>query len=138
MLSKYISLSSDYIGAVSSGLCLIHCLATPFIFFAKSCTATTSCCADAPLAWSLLDFLFIGISFFAVCWSVKHTSKAWMKYALWTAWILSFLVIFNEQFLALQLPDYSLNYSAFLLIGLHLYNHKYCKCGNDSCCVHGK
>ena len=33
-----IKLSSDLIGASASTLCTIHCLATPFIFFASTCT----------------------------------------------------------------------------------------------------
>jgi|GEM_PF-3179353 len=49
-------LNADFIGAMSSGLCLMHCLATPFLFIAKACTAT--CCADTPSWWQLIDYLF--------------------------------------------------------------------------------
>lgn len=133
MSTKSIHISSDLLGALSSGLCLIHCLATPFLFIAKSCS--TSCCADAPLVWSMIDFIFIGVSFFAVKWSVKTTPKGWIKIALWIAWTASFISILDEKFSLLQLPQHSIYYSAFLLIGFHLYNNKYCKCNEDSCCT---
>ncbi len=137
MSIKNLSQSSDYLGAFSSGLCLIHCLATPFIFAAQSCSAAASCCSDAPLTWSMMDFLFIGISFFAVFWTVRTTSKNWMKYALWLAWVASFLIILNEKIAFYQLPTSSIYFSAFMLIGLHLYNKKYCKCSDETCCIHG-
>jgi len=136
MLTKNITFSSDHLGAFSSGLCLIHCLATPFIFIAQSCSSTSSCCANAPIAWSMMDFIFIGISFFAVWWSVKTTSKSWMKYALWIAWIASFILIVNGKFAFLHQPDMVFYTPALILIGLHLYNNKYCKCDDDKCCVH--
>ena len=53
--------NSDSIGALASTLCLIHCLATPFIFVVQSCAA--SCCASAPAWWVFFDYLFLTISF---------------------------------------------------------------------------
>ena len=41
-----LKMSSDLIGATASTLCTIHCMATPFLFFASTCTK--SCCASAP------------------------------------------------------------------------------------------
>ena len=128
MSTKNITFSSDYLGAFSSGLCLIHCLVTPVIFAAQSCSSKSSCCNNAPLSWSMMDYIFIGLSFFAVLWTVKTTSKNWMKYMLWITWFISFFLIINEKFIFLQLPAHSMYYSAFILIGLHLYNNKYCKC----------
>ena len=40
-----INLKQDYIGAVASALCLLHCIATPFLFVAKACSA--ACCIDS-------------------------------------------------------------------------------------------
>ena len=130
---KVVTVSSDYIGALSSGLCLIHCMATPFLFAAQS--SAVHSCADAPMAWSMIDFVFIGISFFAVWWSVKSTSKEWVKYGMWTALGLSFLVILNEKLGLVPLPGVTIYFTGFLLIGLHVYNHRYCKCAEDGCCV---
>ena len=125
--------NSDFIGAFASGLCLIHCIATPFIFIAQTCSAT--CCETAPLWWTAIDFLFIGISLFAVYWSVRNSSKSWMKYSLWISWALLCLVILNERIELLQLPELSIYFPAIALVILHLYNRKYCKCKDDSCCT---
>jgi len=134
MTIKNISISSDWIGVLSSGLCMIHCIATPFIFIAKSCS--TSCCASAPAEWAALDYLFIGISFIAVYFSTKNTSKEWIKYALWISWIVSLLAIINASIVWIGIPEQSFYIPAVTLIGLHLYNSKYCKCDNDNCHLH--
>ncbi len=31
---------SDIVGAVASGLCALHCIATPFLFIAQSCSTS--------------------------------------------------------------------------------------------------
>jgi len=54
----------DSIGAIASTLCLIHCLATPFVFIAQSCTLT--CCNGVPMWWGSIDYIFLIISFFTV------------------------------------------------------------------------
>jgi hypothetical protein len=125
--------NSDFIGAFASGLCLIHCIATPFIFIAQTCSAT--CCETAPFWWTAIDFLFIGISFFAVYWSVKNSSISWMKYSLWTSWALLCLVIINERIELLPLPEITIYFPALALVILHIYNRKYCECKDTTCCT---
>ena len=39
---KLIINNSDYIGATSSGLCMLHCFATPFIFLSQSAAINIS------------------------------------------------------------------------------------------------
>ena len=51
--------NSDSIGALASSLCLVHCVATPFIFVVQSCAA--SCCASAPAWWSLESVWLAGV-----------------------------------------------------------------------------
>lgn len=126
-------IKSDLFGAVASGLCLIHCIATPFLFVAQTCSA--SCCNDAPLWWSLIDYFFLVVSFFAVKASVKNTSKDWMKYALWISWGLLFLVISSEKLALFALPTGAIYIPAFALVGLHLYNKRYCQCKKEECCA---
>ncbi|MEO1032504.1 MAG: MerC domain-containing protein [Bacteroidota bacterium] len=125
--------NSDIIGAFASSLCLIHCLATPFIFIAHAGTA--ACCADAPSWWKGIDLLFIGVSFFAVYWSTKNSSKPWMVNALWVSWIGLCLVIGNEKLHLLALPESIIYVPAIALVVLHLYNKKYCQCDDDQCCT---
>lgn len=128
-----IKLSSDLIGASASTLCTIHCLATPFIFFASTCTK--SCCATAPTWWISIDYFFLFISLLAVYISTKNTSKIWMKPLLWILWITLFLIILIEYNYSVQLSDYFKNFSALSLASFHIYNLKFCQCTNEECYV---
>lgn len=125
--------NSDTLGALASGLCLIHCVATPFLFIAQTCSAT--CCETAPTWWKAIDYIFIVISFFAVYWSSKHSSKTWIINALWISWVLLFLALLNEKFTLVELPETSIYLPAIVLVLLHLYNKKYCRCTKDVCCA---
>ena len=70
----------DSIGVIASTLCLIHCIATPLIFIAQSCSITHY--NSVPTWWGYIDYLFLIISFFAVYRSTKITSLKWIKPAL--------------------------------------------------------
>jgi hypothetical protein len=120
---------SDILGAVASGLCVIHCVATPLLFVIHTCSVT-GCEEGSPAWWSSLDYLFVGITFLAVRQSAIHTSRSWMKYALYVNWILLTLLIVNEKIAALPIAEMWKYLTAFSLIGLHLYNRRYCKCDN--------
>lgn len=135
-VSLKVGLKSDMLGAIASGLCVIHCLATPFLFVVQSCSVEKSCCSGGPSWWSAIDYLFMGITFFAVYHSSKNTSKHWMKYALYGSWTLLSLLIFNEKFGWIPLSDIWKYLAAFLMISTHLYNLRYCQCKGDTCCVH--
>lgn len=123
---------SDLIGSIASFACMIHCIATPFIFIASVCSK--SCCETAPLWWICIDFVFLFISFFAVYRSTQTTSKVWMKYTLWASWTFLFTVIIIEQAGWLNFLEYIKYIAAFSLIGFHLYNLKYCQCKSGGCC----
>ncbi|WP_405604942.1 MerC domain-containing protein [Polaribacter sp. Asnod1-A03] len=125
---------SDSIGAISSILCLIHCVSTPFIFLAQS--SLLNCCNEVPSWWKLIDYFFLVISFIAIFRSTKTTSKSWIKPALWVSWGVLFVVIINEKIELLSLSENIIYIPAFSLIGLHLYNRKYCQCNTDKCCTH--
>ena len=134
MVSK-IDINSDYMGALASGLCIIHCIATPILFIAQTCSATKACCVDSPMWWSAIDYIFIVITFFAVYQSGRNSSKNWVKYALMANWTLLTLLIVNQ---GLELVSISDNYkyaAALGLIGLHIYNLRHCQCADEACCV---
>ena len=131
-----IKLNSDVIGASASTLCTIHCLATPFIFFASACTQ--SCCASAPTWWMWLDFSFLFISLYAIIVSIKKTTKFWIKPALWISWIALFAFILIEQNTELNLSNFYKYSAAFSLASIHIYNLKYCQCKSDNCCISEK
>ncbi len=126
-----LSLKSDTIGAFASGLCMLHCIATPFFFIASACSS--SCCNDTPIWWQWMDYLFLGISFFAILQASKSSTKQWVVQGLWIAWItLSFLII-NIKLELLYLPANFKFIPAFLLVFLHVYNMRYCQCEKDCC-----
>ena len=126
---------NDLIGASASFLCMIHCVATPFIFIASACSK--SCCSSSsvPAWWIFIDFFFLLISFTAIYRTVKMTSLHWIKFALWGSWASLFLSIIIEQYDIYHNIDYLKYFSAFLIIFFHFYNIKYCKCHSDRCCA---
>ena len=126
-----LKMSSDLIGATASTLCTIHCMATPFLFLASTCTK--SCCVSAPLWWIWIDYAFLFISLFAVYKSTKSTSKFWIKLALWGSWIALSSFIFMEQNTLLNLSDYYKYSAALSLAFFHVYNLKYCQCESENC-----
>lgn len=127
-------LSQDLIGALASALCLVHCLTTPLLFAAH--TAHLHEHHDSPAWWGFLDILLIVISGIAVYWSAKHSSKTWVKYALWLSWLLLFGIILNEKIQLIPIAEALIYIPSLALIVLHLYNRNYCKCQNESCCSH--
>ncbi len=125
----------DTIGSLASTLCLIHCIATPFIFITQACTASASCCANAPIWWQSIDYIFIIISFFAIYRSTQTSTNAKIKIALWTTWFIFFILILNKTIQLFSISNYFI-YSAGILLALfHLYNLNYCQCKDEDCCV---
>ncbi|MEM9821484.1 MAG: MerC domain-containing protein [Bacteroidota bacterium] len=125
---------SDVIGAMASGLCVLHCLATPFLFIAQTCSVS-DCCNSGPVWWSAIDYLFVGITFFAVYHSSKSTSQDWVKYALYTTWVMLTFLVLNEKLGFLPIAEYWKYLTAFGLISVHMYNLKFCQCVEEPCCV---
>ena len=122
---------SDYLGMLASSLCLLHCLATPFLFIAKTCS--TTCCEETPVWWKIIDILFLTISFFAVLASTKKSTNKTIKILMWLTWIAISFVIFNEYLSLIDLSDKAIYIPAISLIVLHIYNLKFCQC-KEKCC----
>ena len=127
------TVKTDFIGAGASILCLIHCLATPFVFIAKSCSAT--CCAETPIWWKVIDVLFLIISFGAIYQSAKNSSSTAVVRGLWFCWLVLSLIILNDHINILSLPEYSIYIPTIALVILHIYNLRYCQCKQDNCCT---
>ena len=135
MIQSSTIINSDTIGAVASTLCFIHCLATPAIFVAKACTATCCADADAPTWWKAIDYLFLVISFVAIYYSTRNTSKYWIKLSLWISWSLLLVTIASEASKTQLIPETFIYFPALSLVVLHFYNLKYCNCSKDNCCT---
>jgi len=123
----------DILGTIASSLCLIHCVATPFIFIAQAGAIT--CCDTTPVWWKSIDYIFLGISFMAIYWSTKATTNNTIKILLWVSWFALLIVILNEKLELFPLAEAAIYFPALALVILHLYNRKYCRCKTDKCCV---
>ncbi|PZE17739.1 MerC domain-containing protein [Putridiphycobacter roseus] len=126
-------MKADTIGIFAGTLCLVHCVATPFIFIAKACAST--CCSAAPTWWKWIDYLFIVVSFIAIYYATKNSNKRWIQIALWGAWTVLLFTIINEAIVMLVLPESFIYYPALSIVALHLYNRRYCTCQEDKCCA---
>lgn len=129
---RFILQKPDSIGAIASSLCVVHCLVTPLIFIAHTCSL--GACDTAPTWWKSIDYIFLFIAFVSIYRSTQTTSKKIMKPLLWGSWTLLFTLILNEKvklFYAAETVTYA---AAITLALLHLYNLKYCQCKTDKCC----
>lgn len=120
---------SDILGALASSLCVIHCVATPFLFLAHTCAITG--CAETPFWWQSLDYIFLAVSFFAVARSAQQTARPLLRNALWGSWGLLALLVLNEKTALLPLPETITYVAALGLAGLHLYRLRYCSCAPE-------
>ena len=126
---------SDALGVLSSTLCMLHCIATPFLFLATVSNCSQTCCAAAPVWYQWLDYVFIFISFFAVMYSTKSSNTDWIKLALWLSWLSLVFVIINANIFQWFYLSNNIKFiPSFSLIGFHLYNLRYCRCEEDNCC----
>lgn len=132
-LVNTINRKSDFFGVMASGLCMIHCLATPFIFVVQACTA--SCCEAAPWWWRMIDYLFLVVSIAAIFYTAKATSLKWMPIALYACWGILAILILNGGLKLVPIPHAFVYLPAFGLVFLHLYNRKYCQCETTECCT---
>ncbi|MDW7693975.1 MerC domain-containing protein [Flammeovirgaceae bacterium SG7u.111] len=128
---------SDFLGTIASSICLVHCLATPFIFVAEA-SMHHHHHGDSPFWWQMIDLAFLIISFAAVYWSAKNSSRKWMKSALYASWIALAFILVNEKLALFHLMEELIYLPAIGLIGLHLYNRKYCQCADETCCANPK
>ena len=136
MSSLSILYKPDTIGSLASTLCLVHCLATPFIFITQACTM--SCCADAPIWWQSIDYIFIVISFFAILGATKTSTNKIISRLLWITWFIFFALILNKSLGLVYLDKNFGHIAGITLACLHIYNLRYCQCKSDNCCANNK
>ena len=127
--------NSDKFGVMANVLCMAHCLATPLLFISQAHNSTLV--HEIPFLWQLTNYFFLLISFIAVYFSIKKSTKLFVKIFLMIFWLsLSFLII-NEGLEGFHFPEIFTYISASLLSVFHIYNLKYCTCNeDDECCVH--
>ena len=121
----------DYLGVISGGLCILHCIATPLLFISNAELAGHG----TPIEWQLLNFAFVALSFLAIRSSAKNSSNSTVKVLFHVFWFILFGLILNESIHIFHLPELATYASAFSLCCLHVYNLKYCQCDDENCCV---
>jgi len=125
-------LSADFMGALASGLCVLHCLATPLLFIVQ---AGATCGEAGPWWWSVIDFLFLAVSAVAVWKSARESNLKWLSSALYVSWAVLALLLVNHRLHLIPLPHMLLYLPALALVGFHIYNLRSCQCVDDGCCV---
>lgn len=122
---------TDTLGVLSSTLCLIHCISSPFIFTAI--IVSHHCCSQSPSWWKWFDLLFLIISLLAVKYSIKKSTKTWIKIGLISSWIGLLFIVANSFLNWIHLPFYLTYTPPILLIILHLRNKKCNQCECNQC-----
>ena len=122
---------SDTYGASVSGACLVHCMLSPLLFILP--LEFTLLPKEGSMVFYLLEIAFLLLSFLAVYYSSKTTSRHWMKYALYASWASLTLLVVNEQMAIFHWNEMLHYLPAIALIGLHLFNRKQHKCRTQSC-----
>lgn len=118
---------SDLVGITASGLCAIHCAATPFLFaitpfFGKAMTGSSH--SHGPWYWHALDFIFLLSGLIAVWLSSRCQSNKTIKVFLWTTWILLAIGLIMEHYHVS--PGNFIMYTGSLgLIVAHVFNFRY-------------
>ncbi|MCG8387169.1 MAG: MerC domain-containing protein [Cytophagales bacterium] len=120
---------SDELGMLSSTLCMLHCMATPFLLLAVPSSQVTHHGSQA--WWSWLDILFLGISLIAVFMTVQQSTQKWLKVSLVVSWLMLSFFILNERFEGIEFSFDMVYFPAFALVVLHLVNKRQCRCEND-------
>ena len=129
---KNIIFPFDSIGIIASSLCMIHCLVTPILFIASSCTAI--CCSETPFWWQIIDYIFLTISFIVIFNLSYSITKKWLILCFWGSWFLLLTMILNHSFNIINLNSIFIYIPALIIILLHFYNMQYCKCEDKTCC----
>ena len=130
---KLIIKYSDYIGASASGLCFIHCLATPILFLSQA--SLVSIGNEMLFLWQSLNFFFLTISAIAIYYSIKNSSSLYINTLLFLTWFILLCLIITEVFEIFSVPEFYTYITAISLSSLHIYNLQYCRCKDDDCCA---
>ncbi|MEL6718684.1 MAG: MerC domain-containing protein [Bacteroidota bacterium] len=132
LVRNSVNTKSNFFGALTSGLCLIHCLATPLFFMAQATATHHDHDHHHDVGWwSSLDYIFLAISVIAVFYSARNSSLKWMPLALYVSWAVLAFIILNEKLHLIHLPHEVIYLPTLSLIGLHIYNVRYCNCEDE-------
>lgn len=108
---------SDYLGILSSIICLIHCLITPAILSIQMIYYTNS------TSYEIFEYVFLLLSFIAVLFSSRKYSSFVGKSIMWiTFLIFAVSIIFHNIFT--PIISYLATFGLILLHFLNIYPKK--------------
>jgi hypothetical protein len=127
---------SNLIGAAASGLCAVHCAATPLLFVAKPLlegAAGEHAHAHGSPLWAAFDYVFLVLSFVAVWYSTRHTDHRTLTRVLWVSWAVFALGLLSEPF-NLPYGSWLMYGGSITLVVAHLKNFQHCQAyGGGNC-----
>ena len=100
---KIININSDHIGVTASSICMLHCYFTPLLFLSQATSVTFT--QEIPFLWQSLNYLFLLISFLAIYYTAKNSSKLSVKVLLVSTWLILSSLIINEFFEIISIPE---------------------------------
>lgn len=124
-MKKYIKKNRyDYLGIASSGICLVHCLATPIIMAVQGYYKVNLSLTHGK-GIPYWDYLFLSTCFLAVYFTTKEAISQKIIIAFWSFFILfAIAILFEEDFKYLDILGYI---SSIGLIITHLLNILNCR-----------
>jgi hypothetical protein len=125
MKSNLLKYFYDYLGIASSGLCLVHCLATPIMIFVQQYYHHSSLKESPDENGFYWDYLFVFICFTAVYFTTQNINSRKIQVSFWGFFTLfATAILFEDDFRNLQFVGY---FSSIGLIITHFINIKYCR-----------
>lgn len=106
---------ADFIGIISSCICLVHCIVMPIIFLTHSAIHSTN----------YLDYIFLIVSFHAVFQATKYSNSKIIIVILWASFILFMIGILGGEE-NLKIHIIGMIGSVGQTIG-HIFNINHCK-----------
>ncbi len=121
----------DYLGIAGSGMCLIHCLAMPILFFIQNSFAK-DLLKGLDLENIYLDYLFILLCFFAV-FSVTEYGKSWkITASFWLFFLLfSISILLEEDFEYFNFLGYGASLGLIITHIININHYKKCQIENS-------
>lgn len=121
----------DYLGIAGSGMCLIHCLAMPILFFVQNSFAK-DLLKGLDLENIYLDYLFVLLCFFAVFSVTKHSDSWKINASFWLFFTLfSISVLFEEDFEHLDFLGYGASLGLIITHIININHEKKCQIENS-------
>lgn len=106
---------ADFIGILSSSICLVHCVATPLLISFGAGFITNP----------FFLYLFLIITFVSIFKATENITSKKISLLLWISfWGFLFSTLFQEEYEWLHYSGY---FFAILIITGHILNIKYCK-----------